>query len=197
MAEVVGVADGHHEIAHRQLVGIAEGQLAQVLAFDFQQGDVRGRIAAHQLGLELAPVLQRHADVVGVVDDVVVGHHMPCVGVDDDAGAAALPLAETRQVAEELAQARVRAHAHAHLDVDHRRGDFRQHRREGELAVVRGRAAGEEAERHGGEGGESSHGLVHSCVSCCRFRPPARRPRLVLMVVGGESSIPRPPGVRD
>lgn len=43
-------------------------------------------IAADQLGVQLATVVQLYADFIGVVDDVVVGQHIAFGGVDDHAG---------------------------------------------------------------------------------------------------------------
>ncbi len=53
---------------------------------ELQQGDVGLLIAADQLGVQFAPVVQLHADFIGVVDDVIVGQHVAFGGVDDDAG---------------------------------------------------------------------------------------------------------------
>ena len=58
--------------------------LAAVL--DAQHREIGARVLEHELGVELALVGERDLDLVGVLDDVVVGDD-EAGGVDDDAGA--------------------------------------------------------------------------------------------------------------
>ena len=51
-----------------------------------QHGEIGARILQHDLGLELALVGERDLDLVGALDDVVVGHDQ-AGGIDDHAGA--------------------------------------------------------------------------------------------------------------
>ena len=70
---------------------------ARPSGIDLHHGDVGGRIAADDLGFEIAAVLQRHGDLGGVIHHVRVGDDVAVLGVDDHAGAGALerPLART------------------------------------------------------------------------------------------------------
>ena len=145
MAELVGIADGDDEVAHRQLLRVAERQRGEIVGVDLQQSDVGLRIAAHQLGGELAAILERHRDLVRVVDDVVVGDDVALVGVNDDASAGAAPrhLATAKEPPEgRIVEQRMPGRTTAgHLDVDHCRRNALEHRRERELAIVGGGGA--------------------------------------------------------
>src|SRR2546430_17346403 len=92
------------------------------------------RSAADDVRLEVAAVLQRDGDLVGVPHHVCVGDDIAALGVDDHAGARALerPLARSgiRWHVEEAAEKRVveqrilrtaLANGAARGDVDHRR----------------------------------------------------------------------------
>ena len=69
----------------RTLFELASRADRQRLArLDAQYGEVRIGIAAKRASAELAPVGQRHGDLLGPVDDVVVGEHQS-IGRDDDA----------------------------------------------------------------------------------------------------------------
>ncbi len=81
-----GVANGQHPFAHLHLVGVHQGQGGQVFGFDLDEGEVGARVGAHHGGFEGAVVVQGHFDVVGIGDDVVVGHDV-AVLADDDTGA--------------------------------------------------------------------------------------------------------------
>ena len=102
---------------------------------NLQHGDVGGRVAPDQLGLEVALVLGGDFDVGGVLDDVVVGQHVALRGIDDDAGAHRLGFALDRLVAEveKLAEQRVLrqrvvlAHLALDRDADNARGDAADH----------------------------------------------------------------------
>src|SRR5690606_19251495 len=90
LTEAERVADRDDEVADVEVVRVAELELAQVARFDSEQGNVGRRIAADDLGFELAPVGQRDDDRFGVLHDVAVRHDQTFVGVDDDARADAL-----------------------------------------------------------------------------------------------------------
>ena len=75
------------------LVGVAEGDHRQPVEVDLQHRDVGLGVGADQPGLGLAAVRQLHLDVVGALDDMVVGEQV-AFGRDDHARAEAdLPLA--------------------------------------------------------------------------------------------------------
>src|SRR5207249_281305 len=69
----------------------------QPVRFDLEDRHVRGRIAADDVRLDVATVLQRDGDLVGVLHHVCVGDDIAALGVDDHAGAGALerPLARS------------------------------------------------------------------------------------------------------
>jgi len=142
MLQAEGVADGYDEIADLEARGIAERHLREPLGTHLEHGDVRVLVAADHLGLEVAPVLQRHGDLVRVLDDVCVGDDVALLGVDNDAraGAAEQVLARApatrslEEAAKELvlgkrALLRAVAHRAASGDIDHRGRDFADHRR--------------------------------------------------------------------
>jgi hypothetical protein len=82
LADAERVADRQHQVAHFQVVGIAKLERRQlaVLDGDAQHRQIGALVGKNDLGLELAPVGQRDDDLLGALDDVVVG--------DDDAVAA-------------------------------------------------------------------------------------------------------------
>jgi hypothetical protein len=84
-----GIADRDHPVADPALVGIAElggRQRLLVGRLDLEHGDVDPAVGADQLGLELGVVAQDHRDVLGALDDVVVGEDV-ALAVDDEARA--------------------------------------------------------------------------------------------------------------
>ena len=86
-AEAERIADRDHPFAEPQLVGIAELHRDQRLGrLEFQHRKIGLLVDADQLGLELGAVVHDDADLVGIGDDVIVGHD-DAGGVDDEAGA--------------------------------------------------------------------------------------------------------------
>ncbi len=67
-------------------VGVADLHGGQPLSLDLEQRDVGLPVAAHQLGRELALVVELDRDALGARDDVVVGDDVAVRG-DDEAGA--------------------------------------------------------------------------------------------------------------
>jgi hypothetical protein len=59
-----------------------------VIGGDFQNGEIRVRVLAHDLTNQLRLVGQPHFDFRRVAHDVVIGNDVP-VGRDDDAGSGA------------------------------------------------------------------------------------------------------------
>jgi hypothetical protein len=109
--EAEGVADRDHRLADHQVRRAAEGDVGEVAArLHAQHGQVRVGVGAHQLGVELAPVGERHMDAARAHDDVHVGDD-GAVGVDDHARAEARRLEalgpRIQEVAEELLEERV------------------------------------------------------------------------------------------
>ena len=122
-AEAERIADRDHPFAEPQLVGIAELHRDQRLGrLEFQHRQIGLLVDADQLGLELAAVVHDDVDLVGIGDDVIVGHD-DARGIDDEAGAervglvrlqiAALGTARTamavlEEIVEELLERRAR-----------------------------------------------------------------------------------------
>ena len=79
LAHAEGIADGEHEVTHLERIGIAQRQGGKLLVrhVDLEHGEVGALVGEQHLGLELALVGQRHLDVGGVGDDVVVGDDQP------------------------------------------------------------------------------------------------------------------------
>src|SRR5262249_23994308 len=100
--EAERVADGDDPLADTEGVRITQLHRGQVfgIALDLDQRDVGLRVASRDLRLELLPVGQLHQDLVGVLDDVVVGEDV-AAGVDDEAGAEALRLERPTGLPEE------------------------------------------------------------------------------------------------
>ena len=127
-----GLPMRQHHVADLKGVGIAEIDRRKSLVgvLDAQHREIGALVLEHDLGLELALVGERDLDLVGILDDVVIGHDEPG-GIDDHAGAErALDLlarAAQPAAAEEAAEDRVVEHRHAifdhpgRIDVDDRR----------------------------------------------------------------------------
>ena len=109
---------------------------------DLQHRQIGALVLEHDVGREFALVGQRHLDLIGVLDDVEIGHDQ-ARRVDDDAGAERALDALARlaaEIAEEVPEERIGKerrgllldHARG-IDVDHRRRDPLDHRREGKL----------------------------------------------------------------
>ncbi len=86
LADVVGVADGKHHVAHLGLVVLILRDHRQVIRFDVEHCQIGELIGADQLGAEDAAILQGDDDLIGIGDDVVVGQHIAAL-VHDDARA--------------------------------------------------------------------------------------------------------------
>src|SRR5580692_53709 len=65
------VADRQHHVTDLDRIGIAQLDERELLALgvDAQQGEVVALVLGHQLGVELAPVVQHDADLVGALHD--------------------------------------------------------------------------------------------------------------------------------
>ena len=74
---------------------------AAPLGIDAQQRQIEPRVGEHQLGRKFAPVGKRDEDLVGAVDDMVVGDDQ-AVGGNDDAAAQRLLHARLRRGAAEM-----------------------------------------------------------------------------------------------
>ncbi len=103
-----------------------------MVAVDLDHGDVGLGVGSDHLGLEAALVLERHRDVLGVGDHVVVGEHV-ALAVDDEARARGRHDARvvagqvTEEATEELVSLRVAALAAGAADLllhvhEHHRG---------------------------------------------------------------------------
>ena len=146
------IADGEHDVANLERVGIGEFKERQALApvLDAQHGEIGALILEHQRCLELALVGERDLHFVGAFDDVVVGDDQ-AGGIHQHAGAErALQLAAAAAAArhaEEAPEDRIveqRIAVLHHLggvDIDHRRRHPLHHRRIGQAQLGRGRHA--------------------------------------------------------
>jgi len=129
LADAEGIADRQHQVADLDLVAVADHQGRKLfLGVDLQHGEIETLVFQHDLDREFAAVGERHLDVVGTVDHVVVGDHH-AVRTDNDTGAErGLLLSPVRHaLAEELleegitGEGRDAALHHAlGIDVDHR-----------------------------------------------------------------------------
>ena len=85
-AEPERVPDRQHPVTDAGCVRIAELDRRQRRRrFDPEHGDIGLGVASHHLRLEPGPVLQDDDDLVGLGNDVVVGHDQPR-SIDDEAG---------------------------------------------------------------------------------------------------------------
>ena len=84
LANAERIADGKHKVTDFQFVGIGERHRRKLLAFGLQPQNrqIRPFVLEHQLRVELPPIRQRDADLVGIPDHVVVGDHHPVAGDD-------------------------------------------------------------------------------------------------------------------
>ena len=147
LAHAEGIADGENQIADLDRVGILEAQMRQLLPadIDLQHRQIRALVGQHQLRIELAPVGQRHRELLPALDHVMIGDDQTR-RIDDHAGTERLlhPFArhaEAETVAEELLEegiveerrARTFLHDALGVDIDHRRRDPLDHRCVGQL----------------------------------------------------------------
>ena len=84
--ESEGVADGKHPFAYLDVVGVAEDYGLEIGGVDLDEGEVGGLVAADDGGGVRGVIVEEHFELLGSVDDVVVGDYV-AVGGDDDAGA--------------------------------------------------------------------------------------------------------------
>ena len=160
LPDAEGIADRQHDVADQQLIGIGEIQRREFLlaVLDPQHREIGAAVLEHDLGLEFALVGQRDLDLVGALDDVVVGH--------DEAGRIHHHARSQRALhllrllaghAEEAAEDRIVEqriavlHHLGGIDVDHRRlhplhdrrvGQLQLHGRIRHAAVLRHRRGG-------------------------------------------------------
>ncbi len=77
-AEGERIANRDHPLAKTKFVGIAELNRDQRLhRLEFQHRKIGLLVDADQLGLDLGAVIHDDVDLVGVGNDVIVGHHDP------------------------------------------------------------------------------------------------------------------------
>jgi len=122
-AEAERVADRHHPITHACLVAVAKlHRLERLVGFHAQNREIRLRVLAEHLGLELRTIIEHHEHVRGFGNDVVVGDH-DAGGIDHETRAqrlralvglwALLRPARTltvEEVVEEILKGRTRRH---------------------------------------------------------------------------------------
>ena len=132
LAQAVGIAHRHHEVADLQLVAVRHRDGGQVAGRDADDRHVGVRIRAQELGFHGAAVTEGHRHAVGILDDVVVGQDQALLGIDDHARAqrALHALAWHVRDAEDAAEERVvgerpqragHPHGLAAVHADHRR----------------------------------------------------------------------------
>ncbi len=140
------IADREHEVADLNLVGIAEFDRRKALLhiLQSQHRKIAALIAQQHLGFEFALVGERHANLVGALDDVMIGDD-DAARIDDHARAEraldalagrpharqlpAEKAAEKRVVEEGIARA---LHLALRVDVHHGGCRALHHRGEGE-----------------------------------------------------------------
>ena len=153
LADAERIADRQHLVAHLDRVGVLELQIGEtaIAALDPQHRDVGLVVLLHDLGIELAPVGERDANLgrPADLDDMSVGDDDP-LGGNDHAGPQRVLdalLRHAEALAEEAAEQRVVGegrhecgHARAHVDVDDGGCSLLDDRREGVLrGLTRGR----------------------------------------------------------
>ena len=75
-AQAERIADRDDPFAQPQLVGIAKlHRLERLAVMHAKQSEIALRILADEVRLQLGAVIENNADLVGVGDDVIVGHH--------------------------------------------------------------------------------------------------------------------------
>jgi len=86
LADAERVADSERQVADLDLIGIGEGNGRQRagIADDAQHRQIGALVLEHDVGGELALVGERHLDLIGLGDDVEIGHDQT-IGADDDA----------------------------------------------------------------------------------------------------------------
>jgi len=163
--EAERAAQRQDQMAHLDFVGISEFRNRQVLGVDLEDGDIRIRIRADHLGVELAFVAQLDLQLLGALDHVIVGQDVAVVAHDHARTQALLTiLAPGSGKAEEPVEKLVAEGRHrpgagpsrlqdAHGgDMNHRRADLLRNARES-LTQVLGSGDGRSAtdrdqERH-------------------------------------------------
>jgi hypothetical protein len=98
LPEAERIADGDHEVADTQAVGIGQRQSGQVAAGHLDYRHVAFRIGTDHLGFEPATVVEGDHDGVSAVDDVVIGDDETPTRVHYHSGADALRPALARLV---------------------------------------------------------------------------------------------------
>jgi hypothetical protein len=73
LADTERVANGQHMVAHGQGIGVAQHDHGQLVEFDLEDGQVRVRVGANDLGLGPAAVVEDHLDLVCAFHNVIVG----------------------------------------------------------------------------------------------------------------------------
>ena len=103
-----GIADREHDVADLHVVERAERDRGQVLAVGLEHREVGLGIGAAHVAVQPAAVGEHELDVVGALDDVIVGEHV-AFAADDHARAEARRAARfvVLQAREEAAQERV------------------------------------------------------------------------------------------
>ena len=103
-AEAEWIADGQNPIANaRHYVAEFKPMVELVLALDLEKRDVGAGIAANDLGLVLLLVLEGDLDLVRLLRDVMVRHHIAVRG-DKEAGALRAHRMPFRLIALELVE---------------------------------------------------------------------------------------------
>ena len=90
--QVVGRTDGQHPLTQTQGIRRAKGKRRQPLFVNLQQGDIRGRILADELGIVGATVVELHAQLRSTIHHMVVRHDVAILR-DDHTRATRLALA--------------------------------------------------------------------------------------------------------
>ena len=69
-------ADSQHPLAQTQRIRTAELQSRKCLGINLNECDIRSRVAADDAGVEFASIVEFHAQLGGVLDNVVVGDYV-------------------------------------------------------------------------------------------------------------------------
>src|SRR5581483_2142151 len=106
LTEPERIADGHHEVADFEPFGVAKRQGSEILGRYLDNGYVRVGVSTDPRGLETAAVGERHRDLIGMLNHVIVGDDETLLRINDHArsGGAYLPFGRKLGEVEEAAK---------------------------------------------------------------------------------------------
>ena len=169
LADAERIAHRQHQVAHLHLVAVGEGHHRQPLALgvDLQHRQVGTGVGQQHLGLELAPVVERHGDLGAAFHHMVVGEDQTVGAHDHAAAQAALDALAQLGIAEKLRKQRIAEEGiggdlgdAGGIDVHHRGRDPAHHRGKGQLHMPHRCGRGRLGAGRRGRGGRQPQGRL-------------------------------------